>query len=85
MAVGVAARTPATRFNLIGCCFHNGRRPTNLIGCLCLTQRYKPGRAAQLMESVSRALAQQLSLCLEDKVQNINVKLYEYFLFPRNA
>lgn len=32
-------------------------------------QRYKPGRAAQLMESVSRAFAQQLSLCLGDTVR----------------
>ncbi len=32
-------------------------------------QRYKPARAAQLMESVSRAFAQQLSLCLEDTVR----------------
>ncbi|CAN0038899.1 unnamed protein product, partial [Sphacelaria rigidula] len=34
---------------------------------LKISPRYKPGRAAQLMESVSRALAQQLSLCLENK------------------
>ncbi|CAM9412731.1 unnamed protein product, partial [Ectocarpus sp. 12 AP-2014] len=33
---------------------------------LKLTPRYKPGRAAQLMESVNRAFAQQLSRCLGD-------------------
>ncbi|CAM9222420.1 unnamed protein product, partial [Laminaria digitata] len=31
-----------------------------------LSPRYKPARAAQLMESISRAFAQQLSLCLGD-------------------
>lgn len=31
-------------------------------------QRYKPARAAQLMESISRAFAQQLALCLGDTV-----------------
>lgn len=57
--------------------------------CCWEIQRYKPGRAAQLLESISRALAQQMTLCLGDTVQiqiilsifSVNTSLLRYSKF----